>query len=503
MDRQRLAVKSSIIGLGSKFIATVLLFVCRKFFLKYLGTELLGVNGTLTQILETLSLSELGIQTAIIFQLYKPLVEGKYEQVSKVMTIIRRIYVVVGTFILFLGIVLSPILKKLITRVDVDFSEVYIVYYIMLFGTATSYFFSYSRALLQADQKMYVNNIIDSIIQIMTSLARIISLIVLHSFIAYAIIGISYSIVSNFASYLYYRKKYYWVDIRTKSDKGLVRTLINNTKNVFVGKMAGYVYSSTDNLVISALVGTSWVALVGNYSTITNAIKVVIFGLVAPIQPMIGNYVVEKSKDETEFVLYNYGFIRFMLAVFLLIPTICLSDMFIEIFYGYEFVMNKNISILLCVDILIILLQGDVGDLIDALGFFKQERNLYIAYAIINLSLSCIGAKLWGVGAVLVATVISQSIGWIWRCIIAYQYYFKSKEKFIHYWNVHIKYILYFICNMIIVMFILRNVHIKTSYISFALFGVLIEVVSVIMFCFYFRKTAEFNYFLSLIKKIR
>ena len=196
MDRQRLAVKSSIIGLGSKFIATVLLFVCRKFFLKYLGTELLGVNGTLTQILETLSLSELGIQTAIIFQLYKPLVEGKYEQVSKVMALIRRIYIVVGTFILFFGIALAPILKKLITRVDVDFSEVYIVYYIMLFGTATSYFFSYSRALLQADQKMYVNNIIDSIIQIMTSLARIISLIVLHSFIAYAIIGIIYSIVS-------------------------------------------------------------------------------------------------------------------------------------------------------------------------------------------------------------------------------------------------------------------------------------------------------------------
>lgn len=501
MDKKVLAVRSSIIGLVCKVLATLLSFFCRKVFLNYLGADLLGVNGTLTQILETLSLTELGFQTAIIFQLYRPLAEKDYNKISDIMLVLKRIYSAVGVIIFCIGLGIIPILPCLITKVDVSYRTVYTVYLIMLAGTAMSYLLSYNRAMIQADQKVYVNNLIDSFLLIISTALRLIVLIVFRSYVIYAAIGVIKTIATNIGSRYYYKKRYPWIDTNRKIDKPLLRETFSNTKDVFLGKLGGYVYSSTDNLVISALVGTRWVGLVGNYSTITSAIKIVIFGLTGPIQPMLGNYAVTNKKDETEKTMYNYGFIRFCIAVFLLTPTICLSDMFVSLLYGKQYVLNPAIAILLTSDLLIICMQGAVGELIDALGFFKQERNLYLAYAAINLILSCIGAKLWGVVPVFIATVLSQIIGWIWRSIIAYKYYFSSRTGLIRYWKTQLKYLVYFCGNTALSLLLIRCVRFPLNYWGFMLEGFMIEVTSAATFFLSYKKKDEFRYLIMLFQK--
>lgn len=114
MDRKGLAVKSSIIGLGCKVLSALLAFICRKYFIMYLGIELLGVNNTLSQVLEALSLTELGIQTAIIFQLYEPLSKKNYDEVSKIIKILKKIYMIIGTVIMILGLMVIPFLRNII-----------------------------------------------------------------------------------------------------------------------------------------------------------------------------------------------------------------------------------------------------------------------------------------------------------------------------------------------------------------------------------------------------
>lgn len=502
MDRKKLAAKSSVISLGSKLLASLLVFICRKVFLQYLGTNLLGVSGTLTQILETLSLSELGFQTAIIFQLYKPLVDGNHVEVSKIMMFLKRVYFIIGVIILVIGAVASPFLKYIITKVDIDFGLVYIVYFIMLLGTASSYLFSYNRALLQADQKVYINNVLDSLFQIATTIAKLVCLVEYKSFILYAVMGVICTVGSNIASYVYYKRNYVWIDHKAKADKYLIKELVDNTKNVFLAKLGGYVYNSTDNLVISALIGTSWVGLIGNYSTITNAIKLIIFGLSGPIQPMLGNFAISKSKEETEQTMMNYGFIKFVMALFLLIPTVCLSNMFVELFYGEEFVLCSIIIILLTADLFIICMQGAVGEMIDALGYFRQERNLYIVYASMNLLLSCFGAILWGVIPVFAATVISQLVGWVWRSVIAYKYYFQSKVLFRAYWLVQLKYVMYFVVNTAVAYGFIKWLRLPFSFLSFIIYGIIIETIIGLMFVSVYRKRTEFKYLKSLVYKL-
>ena len=65
--RTKKTMKNSIISLFSKIIFILMTFVCRTFFIKYLGNEYLGVNGLFSNVLTILSLAELGIGNAIIF----------------------------------------------------------------------------------------------------------------------------------------------------------------------------------------------------------------------------------------------------------------------------------------------------------------------------------------------------------------------------------------------------------------------------------------------------
>lgn len=502
-DRKKLAVKSSAIGLGSKLIAALLSFVSRKIFLQYLGTDLLGVNSTLVQVLDTLSLTELGFQTAIIYQLYRPIQEGDHLRVSKIVMFLKRVYRFIGIAIICLGTIASPLLPVIITRVDVDFRLVYCAYFIMLAGTASSYFLSYNKALLQADQRIYIINTIDSILQIVFTGIKIVSLIVFKNFILYAALGVINTVCGNYISYLYYKKKYQWIDPRAKADKQLQRTLVTNTRDVFLGKIGGYVYSSTDNLVISTFVGTGWVGMVGNYTTITAAIKMFIFGLSAPIQPMLGSYAIAQSKDSTETTMNNYGFIKFAMAALLLIPTICLSDMFVSLFYGSDFVLQPAILFLLTADLFIVCMQGSVGEMIDALGYFKEERNLYFVYALMNLSLSIIGAIFWGIVPVFVATVLSQLVGWVWRSVIAYKQYFHSKPKFLKYWKKQLIYILAFYGITFVMLALKKMINLPYSYFSFIVYGIIIEVMTCMLFIVLFRKTSEYKYLLTLLSKIK
>ena len=75
------SVKNIYISIVTQIIITLLGFLSRKVFLDSLGTEYLGVNGLLTNVLSMLTLVEGGIGASITFNLYKPLAEKNEEKV--------------------------------------------------------------------------------------------------------------------------------------------------------------------------------------------------------------------------------------------------------------------------------------------------------------------------------------------------------------------------------------------------------------------------------------
>ena len=141
MDRK----KNSVLNVSSNFLIlltnTFLSFAVRTVFIKILGEEYLGVNTLFTNILQVLSLAELGISTAINYALYKPLAHQDYKKISAILKFFKKAYIVIGLIILCIGILIIPFLGIMLKTNNVPHTT--LIYLLFLINTASMYFISY------------------------------------------------------------------------------------------------------------------------------------------------------------------------------------------------------------------------------------------------------------------------------------------------------------------------------------------------------------------------
>ena len=185
--------KNSLINVmtstGLQFCSTILKFIVRTVFIHTLGKQFLGVNGLFSDILTMLSLTELGFDTAINFKLYKPLVDKDEKRIRVLMKFYKQAYRVIGTVILIMGIALIPLLPVLIK--DYDSLEVLginavVIFMLHILRTVSTYlFFAYRSALIKADQKKYILDLVDILVEIANAIAKILVLVFLKDFMLY------------------------------------------------------------------------------------------------------------------------------------------------------------------------------------------------------------------------------------------------------------------------------------------------------------------------------
>ena len=87
MERKKNAIRNIWWGTINKLILTVIPFITRTVIIKVLGNEYLGLNSLFTSILDILNLTELGISSAIIFFMYKPIAEKDEKTISALLNL--------------------------------------------------------------------------------------------------------------------------------------------------------------------------------------------------------------------------------------------------------------------------------------------------------------------------------------------------------------------------------------------------------------------------------
>ena len=145
----------NIIAQMTYYLVNIFLgMVNRKVLLNVMGVEYQGINGLFSNVLSMLSLAELGIGTAIIYNLYRPVKENDINKVKSLMRFYKKCYMAIFLVVLFFGIVVLPFLPFFIgdNQLDINFN---VVYLLMLGETLASYVFTYKRSLLYAQQKNY------------------------------------------------------------------------------------------------------------------------------------------------------------------------------------------------------------------------------------------------------------------------------------------------------------------------------------------------------------
>lgn len=142
-SRTAKSLKNSIIALGFYLVNLVLQFFSRKIFLEYLGTEILGLNTTASNLLQFLNLAELGISSAVGFTLYKPLYEKDYDTVNEIVTLQGHLYKRIGIGIIIGAIVLMCFFPLIFEKIELPLWYAYASFGVLFYSALLGYFVNY------------------------------------------------------------------------------------------------------------------------------------------------------------------------------------------------------------------------------------------------------------------------------------------------------------------------------------------------------------------------
>lgn len=426
MSRVENSVKNFSFAMVGQVFGLIISFIARIFFIRALGTEYLGLNGLFTNLLSVLSLAELGIGNAITFSLYKPLSENDTRKCKMLMNLYKKVYNIIGLVILIVGVAITPFLNFFINDVP-NIPNIEFIYILFVVNTAISYFYSYKRNLIIADQNRYIATIYRYAIYFLYNLCQILYLIFFKNYIVFLLIQIISTLLENILISRKANKMYPYLKEREgiKLDKESKKEIVKNTKAMMMHKVGGVAVSSTDNILLSKYVSLSDVGIYSNYSLIITALNTVFVQIFNSVIASIGNLCANSKKDRQYDVFKKINFLTFWVYSVSSICLLCLVNPFIEIWVGKKLTFSFDVVLILVINFYITGIRKSVITFKEATGLFYADRWKSIIEAAINLLVSIILGIRLGAFGIFLGTFISSIFTCVWmEPLVLYKYAF-------------------------------------------------------------------------------
>ncbi len=498
--RRQSMMKNSTFALVQKFVEVFFAFLFRTVLIKILGNTYLGLSGLFTNIFSILSLAELGVSSSIVYLMYAPLEQKDEKKLKSLLNIYAKFYNILGIFILIFGLLIIPFLPYIIKEYDTLTINIIPIYILTLLNIVFSYFLAYRRSLLEADQKAYINSNNYSIYAILGAMLKIIALITTKNYILTLIVTLLMTIMSNISIYIKTNKIYpYLKNMKaSKIDKKTKNELIKRVFASSIHQVGNIVLNSTDNIIISTLLGLIIVGKYSNYYLISSTIYSTFSLIFVSVTANIGNM---KLTDTSEDALDMYN--KMYLLNFYLYFVACtvyagMINKLIVIWIGEEYLFTPLIAILISISLYIMGMRNTVVTFLNSSGLNYNTRYKSIFEVIINLVVSIGLCKLIGLAGVVIGTITSYLFVSAWyEPFVLFKNWFKTNLS-----KYYLKYGFCFILTIVSMLLLnyLSSLVISNNFIIFVLLGCGEFIIVNLIFIICFYKTKEFKYFLDFIK---
>jgi len=416
---------NSIIAVLSYVALAVLGLVLRKFFLVYLPTDYLGYEGLFSNIFAILSVADLGINGIVLYRMYPALNRQDEAQIQKLMSVYRLLYRIVGTGIAIIGVGLIPLLKVIIPDNQLNWTYVYLVYILQLVISLCTYFLAYKRVMFIATMQEAVATKIETTSTFISTLFKIGIILITKNYILYIIVGVVNNIVMNAVIAYRANVKYPYIKKSIKITKSDITALElgHDLKNNLFQKLSVAIYGGTDSILISMLLGISYVGLLSNYILISGYVSALLNKLLNPFQVSIGNFVHDETKDRKEAMFSMFDRISFFLAAFISTCFFALFNPFISLIYGEQYLLSTLYVLLFSANQYILYNHKFLYFFRSAFGKFEIDKWYAFAAAVINIVVSVMCAKYMGIAGIMLGTVVGHLGFWIGRAKVVYSEY--------------------------------------------------------------------------------
>ena len=468
-----------------KAIVIIISIAIPKLFIDNYGSEYNGLLTSLHGIFIYLNLLEAGIGSASIQALYKPIVDKDTDQIDRILSATRKNYYHNGVYFLAC-LSITAFLYPYFSHTDIDYYLVVALVFISAAPYILKFFFRGKfTVLLTADNRLYIINLASNIFHIIANVIRIILLVnKVNVIFVQATFGIT-TMLEVIVYYIYIRKNYD-VDFKATPDF----QAISKSRSAMVHEIAHVVFGNTDVLLLTYFCGLKMVSIYCVYNLIFSHLSQLLQSMTNGTNSALGQLLFEnKGKYIKNYYTFEYLFQCISCAVivsagavtreFVALYTIHASDI--------DYLIPGITELFVAMQILSLLRWPGMGA-IKASGMFKETQGRALTEMSINLILSLILVKPFGIHGLLIGTIAAL----LYRTVDVI--YFTEKRILADSgWRRAARILLLIVFTVAVFSIEHQFPFEPVSYLYFALHGAAVLVVNAVLFVFFYMGTRRIH----------
>ena len=411
MRKKRLAF-NTISSLTNQIVAILCGFVLPRLILRAYGSDVNGLLSSITQFLSVISFLEMGVGAVVQSSLYKPLAEKDTDAISAIIVSANRFFHKIACIMLGYIAVLILFYPKMI---NMEFDPLFIIGLILsmsISSFAQYYFGIVNQLLLNAAQKKYVVDIIQCGTLILNTIACSVLILMGQGILA---VKLTTSIIFLLrpALLILYTHHHFNINRQIK----VVGEPIQQKWNGLAQHIAAVVLDGTDTIVLTALSTLSNVSIYAVYHLVVYGSKTLFLSLTGGIQSLLGDML---AKQETEKLNHTFGWVEWGIHSGVTFFFGCVGVLIMPFVQVYtRGITDTNYAVPLFAAIITIAnathcLRLPYNIIILAGGHYKQTQSCYIVAAILNITVSILTVKLWGLVGVAIGTLVAMGYQTLW-----------------------------------------------------------------------------------------
>ncbi len=385
-------------------------FILPNLILKRYGSVVNGMINSITQFLGIISFLEMGVGSVVTSTLYKPLYENNKKAINDIVTSASQFYKKIA-YILILYTIGIIFIFPLVTKSNFIFSTSLVVA-IAIHSFIQYYFGIVDLFFLSAVQRDYIRYILQSIAYI---LSLIISYILMIAGASIQLVKLTTSLVFSIRPIIIrkYINKHYNVNRHTKYEN----EPISQKWNGIAQHVSFIVVQNTDIVVLTLFSSLENVSIYSIYNLAIQGVKAIIIAFTAGIQSVMGDLYARNNTKELlnffekiEWGIHNLISIAFGCTCALVYPFVMVytRNIYDANYSQYAF------GILLSLAYAAFCYRIPYANVIQACNHYKQTQKSYIISAIINILVSVLLVKCYGIIGVAIGTLVSMIYHTIW-----------------------------------------------------------------------------------------
>ena len=404
---KKIVLKNIISSLIFQLIALIYGFVVPKLIIEQYGSEVSGLTSSIVQFLSYIMLLEAGIGPVIKNELFKPIVENDNQKIQDILGASNRFFRRIA-YIFLLYICVLCIFYPRIVCDRFDFLYTLSLIIIISISTFFEYFLGMTYKLfLQADQKNYLIDYVS----IFTYIITLITIIVLIKFnLNIQIVKFATAVLTVIRPVFLkiYFNKVYNLRANRKSKYVLQKKWDGLSHHI-----ASVVQSNTDTIVLTLYDNLINVSIYSVYYLVINGVRAIIVSLTNGIDAFFGKLMVEGNRKDISNRFNTYSTIFFTLTTVILSCTIVLIVPFVKVYTSNitdaNYILPCFAYILVFAEFLYVI-RYPFSTIVYAKGHFRQTRIFSLIEPIVNIILSILFVKKFGLIGVAFGTALSMPI---------------------------------------------------------------------------------------------